>query len=130
MKVDPLTSLPARSSSDQEWVNYFDVLKNNFGKKEAKAIWLKAWSLRGTPAANTNFLRESMDKRGIKISAGSILGSVYDEGKDLVDSVGGIFSFGKNVTIALTVIVVAGVAIAVHNIAKNPGQAAGLALKA
>lgn len=127
-KVDPISNIPTNKSSDQIWTNYFDILKNNFGKKQAKAIWLKAWELRGSSSANTNFLRTEMDKRGIRIAADSIVGTIYDEGVDFVDSISDAFSIGKTATYVVGGILILGLGMMIFNIAKNPIGAANTAV--
>mgnify|MGYP001590210215 CR=1 FL=1 len=128
-KTSPILNIPNKSSEGSAWIQWHKVLKSNFGKKEANALFLKAWRMQGdTYKANTNELREYLGKNGIDIEK-NILSSIYDTGDDILDSIGGLLNIGKYAAIAVGVIVIGGLAMAVYNIAKNPIGAAGAARK-
>lgn len=127
-KVDPTTNIPTRSSAGSAWIQWYTDLKDNFGKKQANALFLKAWQKRGTSDANTHELRELLKKNGVDLEKGA-LSSLYDTGAGVIDDIGGFLQMGKYAVYAVGGIAILGLGMVVYNVAKNPGQAAGVALK-
>ena len=119
-KVSPLTNIPNKNSQASAWIEWHKTLKDNFGRKQANALFIKAWQRQGdTFTANTHELREYLSKNGINIEK-NIASAVFDSGADVFDSIGDFMQVGKYVVIALGVITIGGLALAVYNIAKNP----------
>ena len=107
--LNPKDYIPTVKSSDKDWELFYDSLSKHFSKKDASAVWLKYWGARGGKVAgNTNELRQYMEKKGIKIEAGSLVGSLITSGSDAIssigDSIGGVFGIGKSVVIGASVI--------------------------
>jgi len=127
-KTDPVNSIPKYNSNTEVWINWHKSLKDNFGKKIANQLWLKAWSIRGNSSANTSDLRKYMSSNGINISESS-WDKVVDLGVGITDSIGTAFQVTKYAGIALGVIFIGGLAMIIYNIAKNPASSAGIAAK-
>lgn len=127
-KTDP-TSIPQLNATSDVWINWHKVLKNNFGKKEANTLWIKAWYRRKGPNSSTNELRTYMHGQGIDIEK-SYGESVMDSAFSFVDFFGDYLTLGKYVGIGLTVIIVGGLGMIVFNLAKNPAKNIGIAAKA
>lgn len=128
MKADPTKSIPTRNSKAEEWIEWHRELKSNFGKKQANAIFLKAWKLRGSNSITTNEMRTYFSKNGITLDK-SIIDALIDKGDDISDFFGDLFNIGKYAGIGLAIIVVGGLGLVVYNIAKNPSKAVGTTIK-
>jgi len=128
MKVDPTTNIPTSSSKSEDWVNWYDELESNFGSSQAKALFLKAWKLRGNQNANDLNLRTYLKNKGVVISE-SGWDKIVDTGAGVFDGISDMFHMGKYAAIAIggTIIVITG--ILVYNIVKNPNKAIGTAIK-
>lgn len=129
MKADVTQSVPPFNAPSEVWSEFYDELRSNINKKVAKSLWLAAWVKRGNSNANTRDLREKMAKEGIKLSKSS-WDSVVDLGGGISDTFGDIFKVGKVAGIAIGVIIIGGAAMIIFNIAKNPIDAAKVALSA
>lgn len=128
-KADVISGMPPYNSQAENWIQWHQDLKSNFGKKIANGLWLKAWRIRGNSNANTSDLRKYMEKQGVKIS-GSAWDSIVDVGVGVTDAFGSIFQVGKVVGISLGVIVIGGLAMVVYNLAKNPAKSIGTGARA
>jgi len=128
-KADVISGMPQYNSQAENWIQWHQDLKSNFGKKIANGLWLKAWRIRGNSTANTSDLRKYMTKQGVKI-AESTWDSIVDVGVDITDGIGTIFQATKYVGIALGVIVVGGLAMVVYNLAKDPAKNIGVGARA
>lgn len=122
-KVNPLTSIPNRKSDGSEWQLWHEALKDNFGKKQANAIFLKAWKKQSGPDASTMDLRKYLEKNGINIEKG-VLESALDSGSDVFGNIGDLLQVGKYVVYGVLGITVVGLGMIVFNVAKNPIGAA------
>lgn len=129
IKVDPSADIPTKSSNESQWIEWHKALNSSFGKKQANALFVKAWRYRGTSSANTLELRNYLKKQGITIDA-SVFDDIVDIGGGIADTFTGIFNFGKYTTYAVVGIVVIGAGMIVFNLAKSPAQNAGTILKA
>lgn len=127
-KVNPLTNIPNRKSDGDEWQLWHEALKDNFGKKQANALFIKAWKKQSDTHASTIDLRKYLAKNGINIEKG-ILESALDTGGDVFDNIGDFMQVGKYVVYAMVGITVIGLGMIVFNVAKNPIAAAGAAAK-
>jgi hypothetical protein len=133
MTAITIRNIPTRQSTAQEWTEWWNELRSRYGKKKARAIWTKAWSIRGTSSANTRELRTFMaEKSDINIEAGiggkitDIVLDPFDRFQDITED---IIGAGKWVTGAVLVILIGGTAMLVYNIAKAPAESIGTALK-
>ncbi len=125
----PDKTVPNKSSQDTAWMDWYDSLKSNFGRKKANELFLSAWKVRSDKAANTSNLRSHLeDKGGLKVS-GDFLDSVVDLGGGFGDYFGDIFVAGKWISIGLAAVTAAGIGLLIFNIAKAPGETIGTALK-
>lgn len=121
MDTTALLNIPTKTSSDGEWLEWYKLMKSSFGKKTARIRFVNAWNKRGgkDSTANTNNLRTEMEKDGVVIESG-VIGTITDFGVDVVDGISDAFSIGKYATITIGVILVAGLAMIVYGIAKQP----------
>jgi hypothetical protein len=129
MKADPTTDIPSKSATAAEWIEWYNELSSSFGKKIANSLWLRAWTQRGSSAANTVDLRAFMNNNGISIPATNIFGTIEDEGKGFVDGIGNLFNTGKYLTFGLIGIGAVSVIIIAIGIARHP-QSIATVLKA
>ena len=128
-KTDPTTNIPKYNSKSEDWIQWHKDLRQNFGKKVANSLWIKAWRIRGNSSANTSDLRKYLDGQGIKISE-SAWDSIVDLGVGVSDAFGTVFQVTKYVGIGLAVIIVGGVGMIVYNLAKDPAKAIGVGARA
>ena len=126
IKANPVNTIPTKASKSEGWIAWHKALKQNFGKKKANALWVKAWSLRGTSSANTNDLRAYLSNQGITIDKTS-WDSIVDAGQDAKESMGDILQFGKIAGIVVVAIVIGGAGMLIYNIVKQPVKAANAA---
>ena len=118
-KTDPTNSIPSASSNSAAWIEWHKVLKENYGKKIANQLWLKAWNLRGSTSVSDNALREYMKKNGIEIPA-TWGQKISDAGVGVVDEALGIFHMGHTALVVVGVVVIVPVAILLINLALHP----------
>ena len=124
MISDP-TIIPTGSSTDQQWMDWFDSLHSYFGKTIAVQDWTAAWSKRGSEdsPANTNALRTYMNKQGITVDSG-ILSHVEDLGLDVGDYIGDFLTLGKYAAYAVVGIAVVALLGLTIGLIKHPVEAA------
>ena len=127
-KIDPVSAIPQYNSGFEEWISWYDSLKQNFGKKQANALWVKAWKIRGNSSANTNELRSYMKKHGVTIDKSS-WDSIVDTTVAAGDFFGTTIGVSRFLGITLGVIVVGGLGLAIYNLAKRPAESLGTAIK-
>ena len=118
--VNPLDIVPVSTSTDQQWISFYDSLKDALGKKDASIVFLEFWSRRGGDIeANTVFFRNEMEKRGIEITEegiGSYIAEFLDDTWGVVSGIfSGVGTAGKTVGIILLIIVI----VFVFRFAKN-----------
>lgn len=126
--ANPVKNIPTKNSSSQAWIQWHKSLKSRYGKKEANAIFIKAWDLRGgagSPASSIE-LRNYMEDNGVKLDTTS-MEDALDSASGAIDWIGDGLSMGRYFGIALGVIVVGGLGMLIYNIAKQPIKAAGAA---
>ena len=128
-KTDPTTNIPKYNSKSEDWIQWHKDLRQNFGKKIANSLWIKAWRIRGNSSANTSDLRKYLKGEGIKIDEGA-WDTVVDFGVGVSDAFGTVFQVTKFVGIGLAVIIVGGVGMIVYNLAKDPAKAIGVGARA
>lgn len=118
--------VPTKSSTDQEWMTYYTVLRQDFNSKAAQALWWQTWGVRGGEKANTNdlieFQRENKFETILKtdgtfqalaLGASDFAGSVGD-------SIGSMFGTLKWGAYILGGVLILAVGMAAINIARNP----------
>jgi len=123
MKADPTYNIPTNASEFNEWKQWHMELRKTFGRKIANQLFTKAWKFRGSNSANTRELRLYLDKFGIKIPE-SGWDKIVDLGGDVTDYFSDTFKIAKYAGLIIGGIMVAGLGVAVYNIAKNPGGSA------
>jgi hypothetical protein len=129
-KTEPDKNIPTKKSSGADWINWYDSLKSNFGRKKANELFLKTWRVRGSRDANTSDLRDHLEKKGGLKLESTTLNVLEDLGGDVADYFGDIFTAGKWIGIGLAAITALGVGMLLFNIAKAPGEFVGSAAKA
>ncbi|KKS77436.1 MAG: hypothetical protein UV51_C0007G0034 [Candidatus Woesebacteria bacterium GW2011_GWC1_42_9] len=123
MKVSPLTNIPNKNSDAAAWKLWHETLKDNFGKKQANALFLKAWNKQSGSGVSTIALRKYLSENGIDIDKG-ILDSALDSGSGLLDDFGNMLQIGKYAVYAIGGITIIGFGMLVYNVMKNPIAAA------
>lgn len=126
-KTDP-TQIPTSGSSSATWVEWHKTLVDNFGKKEANQLWLKAWNLRGSTSTSDNTLREYMKKQGISLPA-TWGQKIDDAGVGVLDSALGMMHMGRVMGLIVAGVVLVPVALLLFNIARKP-ESIGTIVKA
>lgn len=125
---NPTKIIPNKQSSSQAWIQWHKALRARYGKKQANALFVKAWDMRagkGT-SASTNELREYMKSYGVVLDT-TTMEDVVDTTNSGLDFMGDVFTVGKYMTLAVGLIVVGGLGLLVYNIAKQPLKAASTA---
>ena len=129
MKPNPVNDIPKFGESRSDiWIQWYNELKDSFGRKEAAALFMKAWVARGTSSANTSALRTVLKSDGISIDE-SALDKIVDLGGGVADFFGSALTIGKWTGIAVIVVIVGGAGLLIYNIAKAPGENVGTAVK-
>lgn len=125
---NPTRIIPNKQSGSAAWIQWHKALKNRYGKKQANALFVKAWDLRGGAGttASTVELREYMKDNDVVLDT-TTMEDVIDTTNSGLDVIGDIFTMGKYFTIAVGVIVVGGLGVLVYNIVKNPIKSASAA---
>jgi len=126
--TDPTKIVPNQQSSSQSWIQWHKAMKSRYGLKEANLLFVKAWDKRGGAGSkgSTNELREYMRDNDVKLDTTG-LEDVLDTGSSVLDTIGGAFTAGRYISLAIGVIVLGGAAMLIFNIAKQPIKAAGAA---
>jgi hypothetical protein len=129
-KARVIESIPSKTSSAAIWKEFHVQLKDNYGKKQANAVFSKSWELRGGKGANgnTNELRTYLEKQGITIDKDGFA-SIFDSVTDVFDFFDDFLIAGKWISIGLASVVALGVGMFVINIARKPIEAANAVIK-
>jgi len=125
---NPTKIIPNKQSSSATWIQWHKAMKSRYGKKQANALFVKAWDLRGgagTPASTIE-LRDYMRSNDVVLDT-TTFEDVIDTTNAGLDAVGDFFTMGKYFTIAVGVIVVGGLGLLVYNVVKNPNKSASMA---
>lgn len=125
---NPTRIIPNKQSGSAAWIQWHKALKNRYGKKQANALFVKAWDLRGGAGtkASTVELRDYMKDNDVVLDT-TTMEDIQDITSSGLDVIGDMFTMGKYFTIAVGVIVVGGLGILVYNIVKNPIKSASAA---
>jgi hypothetical protein len=129
--VTPDKTVPTRSSSGDDWIQWHKDLKRFFGKKDANTIWSAAWDKRESSSANTRELRSYMERQGIDIDTSGFLKGT-DSALDFMDFIGNIFKVSGIVGLVVVIAILSIIGVALFNVAKNPeavGKGVGTGLK-
>jgi hypothetical protein len=125
-KADVVANMPPYNSKAENWVQWHQDLKSNFGKKIANGIWLKAWRIRGNKDINTSELRTYMKKQGVTIDA-----SGWDKFADATTSgLSDLFQMSKATSFIITGTVVGLAIYIVYKVLKNPDSAKNVVMMA
>lgn len=122
--IKPIDLLPTVNSTYQDWISYHESLKDHYGKNDAKIVFTRTWSERGTSDANTSELREYLESEGIEIDAGFV-GGAFDGMLGVGDFISSKFKLGSTIFFVTLVVVIAIVVFALYNVAKDPNKTAG-----
>jgi len=125
--IKPADIIPSKTSSGQEWLDWYKLLKTRYGRKNANTVFSLAWNQRGEYSANTKPLRDYLEKNGVDIEGSNPAIIIEDFVGDATDFVTGTFNTGK--TIALVGISLVGLAVVgiVYSLVKNPDNTKELA---
>ena len=118
-QISPASTIPQIGSKAEEWIEWHKALKSSFGTKVANQLWIKAWSKRGSNAANTHNLRDYMQSQGIKLSD-TTWDKFVDVGYGITGTFSDIFHAGEYLTIGLGIVIVAGLGFIIYNVGKKP----------
>lgn len=110
MSFESIRILPTFESSDNAWLTWYNDVKNTLNRKQANRLFGMLWdNVNGYDSdANTNYLREEMEKHGVEIATNT-LGDVSDWASDVKGYFGDFFTAGKWIGFALTGVVVVAV---------------------
>jgi len=118
MSVAIIKNIPKRNSSDQVWIQWYDALRKEFGRKKANQLFIANWdAVDGDSSnANTNTLRSHLERYGIDVSGG-VLGGVKDWALGVQGYFGDIFNASKIIGIGLSSVVAISLGILLFQIA-------------
>jgi hypothetical protein len=127
--VNPADVIPTKSSSDGDWIAWYQSLPGP--TKDKNLIFSLAWTKRGSSKANTNQLRTFLKSAGFNLGADNILGSVEDTGTNFLSGVTGFLKMGETATLVIggLGLVFAGAIVWRLLTPQNIGQAVGVAAK-
>lgn len=127
--------IPTKESSDDQWIAWHKMLKKGYGANRANDAFKVAFAYFAASSAKTNDLRAYGKTVGMDLDtnlvqdAGRIVATVKDSVGGVFDKVGGIFRTSRTVVIVMIILILVPVFMLLINIAKNPGQAVGIAAK-
>ncbi|MCR6637444.1 MAG: hypothetical protein NVV82_00180 [Sporocytophaga sp.] len=133
MLPSTIKNLPNVDSTDDQWILWRDAL-SKYGKKQANMIFLEAWKNR-TPQgswltsskANTEKLRDYLEKKGITLEKGALdYTATFMDGVD--DYFTSLFKVGKWVGLSAAGLVVLVIITIIYLIVKNPKETVQLAM--
>ena len=127
-KTNPVDSIPKFNDTSTNWLEWHKILVDNFGKKEANQLWLKAWGIRGSTSISDNTLRDYMKKQGVNLPA-TWGQKIEDSGVGLVDSALSVFHMGRTAGIIVFAVIVIPVGLLLINVARKP-ESVGTIIKA
>ena len=114
LSAGTIKNIPSQSSTAAEWQNWYDALKNRYGKKTAASIWASYWAKRGSGAADTAQLRDYMKDEGIVVEGGFLSG-IADLKLGIGDSMSEFFKWGKIGSLTIAGLIVFSVAMSIWN---------------
>ena len=119
--ANPTKMIPNKQSASTSWIEWHKAMKSRYGKKEANALFVKAWDQRGGAgtSASTNELREYMKDNDVVLDT-TTMENVVDTTSAGLDAIGDVFTVGKYAILAVGVIVIGGLGMLVYNVVKNP----------
>lgn len=127
MALNPRLTPPNKNADANQWINWYDQLESNFGKKDAATAFTTRWSIVKSDLANDNTLRTYMAKQGIEIKAGGLFGSLEDTTKNLLGGVGDFLKLGMIGAYVISFILLVFVLLVVWRLAKP--EAVGTVIK-
>ena len=118
MSVAIIKNIPKRSSSDQVWIQWYDALRKEFGRKKANQLLVANWdAVDGDSSnANTTTLRKHLERYGIDVDGG-VIGGVKDWALGVGGYFGDIFNASKIIGIGLASVVAISMGILIFQIA-------------
>ena len=125
-KADVISGMPPYNSQAENWIQWHQDLKSNFGKKIANGLWLKAWRIRGNKDINTSELRTYMKKQGVTIDA-----SGWDKFADATTSgLSDLFQMSKTTSFIIGGTVLGLTVYIIYKVLKNPNSAKNVVMMA
>lgn len=126
--IKPIKIIPTKQSTEEDWKAFIDALSQRYGNKNARILFMKAWSKNGFSSTSSEFRKYLKGEYKIIISTTNIQATI-DKIGGVDDFFSDVFTAGKWISIGFAVIIVGGVAMIIYNIAKNPAQAIGTTIK-
>ncbi len=125
MYVQSIEYLPSVNSTDAQWVSWYEILRDEVGKKNANNLFLRAWEQRKNEGllgskANTSYLRNFLSEKGIELFPDGVLAYPVAAIDSLEGFAEGVFGFGKTTFIIIFSILILVLAVFLFNIARNP----------
>lgn len=125
MRVDPIKNLPDKASRDEEWIAWRESL-GIFGKKQANLLFIRAWKKRSDSGnilvsgkANTEKLRDYLEKKGISIDKG-LADYTVSFADNVEDFFASAYNIGKYTGIACGAILIIILLGIIYTLFKNP----------
>ncbi len=87
-----LDTIPTKSTPDAGWIAWYDILP--FSQKDNNLLFLRAWKVRGSHAANTVSLRKHLSDNGLSLSSDDVIGELADFEHSALDTIGTVFKVG------------------------------------
>ena len=121
MSVTLIRNIPTRNTSDQAWIQWYDALRKEFGRKKANQLFIANWDAQAgnSSQANTSTLRKHMQKFGIDVDGG-VIGGLQDFGLSAYNYFGDIFTVSKFIGLGLAIVVAGSFAYLVIQVAVKP----------
>ncbi len=95
--ANPLITMPTKSSGDAAWIAWYDLLP--FSEKDNNLLFTRAWKYRGSKAANTSSLHDTLKKHGLNLAADNIIGEIQNWEHGVLDTVGNALSISMTTTL-------------------------------
>ena len=119
VRVKPTQNIPANGSPAAVWKQWHLTLIQYFGKKTAAAVFVTAWNKRGSTDSLNHDLNEHLEKHGIILDKG-LVGTVTEAAMDAGDTIADFLQVGKWVLYGVAGITLAGLAILVFQVTRQP----------
>lgn len=97
-------NIPDRTSDGNKWIVWYEALRDRYGRKSAKELFMAAWSSFGNKDIVDSRFKEYFKKEGLEFE-----GTTWNEIKGFVggvtDTIGGIFKVGVGFVKAFFIII-------------------------
>ena len=122
MLITPDKTIPTKTSTTDDWINWHSQCRKMFGKKTANTLFLKAWEKRGNDKSNNRALRNYLEKYGLNLDA-SGWANASDKALDFTDMIGNVFRVGGYVAVGFGALILIAISIGIINMAVHPDKA-------